>query len=473
MSEGWDMSTPNTEPEERKAAETKRSKWSTKANDYLFGPGHSLQDVKDVFSKEEQGQLKFVWQKLKKVLKADLKFAVVLSLLVMIPLWILFTQSWREESAGWRQTSSEPYMNLMRLRVVIDGFDADSGTLKVHAKTDFNRDPLYEQPLPLEKEKTTGSIKPHRLHIDISAYSALRRDIRRAIPDFPRYAPSNDNASEVRIVFDNVVAEDLAGKFESDGLRGIEQKSDEPVYDQVKAGLLDSLPDSKDVELVTIGEPRWFPFDRYLVLARIHAGGFITLRDRSYRLKANYDVSSRLSGYVVREASPAMLERWPIASNQNLQIRPNIFPLYSGQYDKKFWSRDGIAIIVERPLFIKVITIFLGLLALTFVFAVAFTAQFKVLLTNCVGYFVGLWAVRGILTASAPKSQTLIDYGVLALYSLLVAIMFIRGFHKIMFETEFRPLELEGQKDTDKRVQEHRCHTDVGSTTNPPKQGKI
>ncbi len=44
---------------------------------------------------------------------------------------------------------------------------------------------------------------------------------------------------------------------------------------------------------------------------------------------------------------------------------------------------------------------------------------------------MGLWAIRGVLEVGAPKSPTLLDYSVLGLFVILVALILaklIRGF---------------------------------------------
>ena len=95
-------------------------------------------------------------------------------------------------------------------------------------------------------------------------------------------------------------------------------------------------------------------------------------------------------------------------------------------FNPEFWYRTGFAISVERPLYLRVLTVVLGVIAVISVFIVSLRSEPSAYLLNAVGIFVALWGVRSIITASAPKTPNFVDFGVLALFILQIVIGLVR-----------------------------------------------
>ncbi len=143
------------------------------------------------------------------------------------------------------------------------------------------------------------------------------------------------------------------------------------------------------------------------------------------------DFDLRSPGFLLRHATGEELEDWPTVAKR---ASMSFVELNKGaskdkiaavdklsRYDPKAWKEDHFALMLERPVFIRFSACFLGAVALlSFPFIVWYSRPKRFLL-NSVGYFLALWAVRQALAVGAPKTPTVIDYSVMALYLTFVA----------------------------------------------------
>ena len=99
----------------------------------------------------------------------------------------------------------------------------------------------------------------------------------------------------------------------------------------------------------------------------------------------------------------------------------------------EFWKAGILAVVITRPFFPKFFAVFFCVLAVIWIMVVSLMSDPKQLSLNALGYFLVLWAIRAPLAATAPKTTTLLDDGILVLYALLVAVAtakFIWGFNR-------------------------------------------
>ncbi|MBZ5574588.1 MAG: hypothetical protein LAO09_22255 [Acidobacteriia bacterium] len=221
---------------------------------------------------------------------------------------------------------------------------------------------------------------------------------------------------DVQILYEDSSLTDENRGYQALGLTGIQQRVDDPDYATHKQFLTAKRPDPVDQELTVVGNPRWFPFDEYWLIATMQAGGYAVRKEKACKLTTGYDIDLRFPGYVAREIPGKELLAW----NGNPAITSK---LPAPKYEAKFWMEKGLAVSIQRPLFIKVLAVFCLLLALVSIPFVAFKSKPETYLVNCAAYFVGLWAVRGIIAVNAPKSPTIVDYVVLMLYCCQVLIV--------------------------------------------------
>jgi len=179
-------------------------------------------------------------------------------------------------------------------------------------------------------------------------------------------------------------------------------------------------PAAVPFESELIGEPKAYPFDAYLLVGAVKCvikddpeGASETLKRKR---REDITVSQNIPGFLIRYARFDEVERfgpWP------MQLTDKTIKVETSDY--KEWNRKNVFLLVlERPLFLRFMTIFLGVVACFSVLYIVFWRPVKDIPVNGMGYFIALWAIREILYRGTTAFPTLIDYGVLFLYACLV-----------------------------------------------------
>lgn len=295
----------------------------------------------------------------------------------------------------------------LQTSVMLDTFDPDNLTVTAHISTTLN-DPVALQFDPLVAEQ---------------------------IPEL-KSLPETLPTSEYSVYYAGPHVSDLAPIFKYFGTRLIFQNVEnverrKPMtysdFFDLKKSLEEKPPSDTTSLLTMIGDPRTFPFDRYLILYEGTGGAYLEYKGKVAYVDSAFTIAPRFPGFVVRELTVPELRGYDgiLGSKSDLlaaaENRRNSIP-----FNPEFWYRSGFAISVERPLYLRIMTIVLGVIAVISVFIVSFRSEPSTYLLNAVGTFVALWGVRSIITASAPKTPNFVDFGVLTLFVLQIVIGLVR-----------------------------------------------
>jgi hypothetical protein len=193
-------------------------------------------------------------------------------------------------------------------------------------------------------------------------------------------------------------------------------------------------PSTFKAELHALGEPSRYPFDKYILMGGIVGDAYIGYKGQYTRLKgATYDMTFRLPGFVVKQPPAQLLQDWPTGLRGITELMRSVgaFPknvsMYSVPFDAERWKDGQFIVLLERPSFLRVSTVFLGVLALLSIFVGAYFIEPKQFVMNALGYFVALWAIRSVLGAGAPAGvPTYLDYGVVTLYFIEISALAVR-----------------------------------------------
>jgi hypothetical protein len=196
----------------------------------------------------------------------------------------------------------------------------------------------------------------------------------------------------------------------------------------------ESAPASAQADVPFYGDPWQYPFDKYLIAARVMCPVLATPDQKQYFdiLGDEYALSFKIPNLLVRNAKAKDVETWKKADWPD--IPPKNLKEDAQSYRADVWRDGGILLVLERPLFPKFFAMFFGIVALAWIAIVAMSTDAEQLSLNALGYFLAIWAIRAPLAAEAPKGTILMDYVTLGLYALLVAVAlakFIWGFRKI------------------------------------------
>jgi hypothetical protein len=290
----------------------------------------------------------------------------------------------------------------MRTVVTLDTLDPDTSTVAAHVSTTISESDLFWDP-----------------------------SIAQQIPELKDRHPMDDLPpwSEYRVLYQQPDIKDLSSIFSLLGLRMIFQMVGHPQFDRVQGSLHSEPPHDSSAVLSVIGDPRFFPFDRYVIVCEVDGGAFLEYNKKTARIDSASAVLPRFPGMIVRELSQQELEGWDgsigKAFDKNVAETKQQFPNLR-KYHPEFWTGSGFALSVERPLFLRVLTIVLGVTAVFSMVLVYSLSDPSKYFLNSLGGFAALWGVRSILTASAPKTPNVVDFVVLALFIVQSVIVAIR-----------------------------------------------
>ena len=315
---------------------------------------------------------------------------ILATMMIGFLFWVAFVGFTEERVSYWLERSI--YADTLKYRVVLESFDPNAGVMQARAYLTYNRLGL------IGKDK----------------------ELNRQILDLPDTWQSHQS---LKIFFGPFVFDDLADKFSVIGICALRETRKQAPPAKPLPSYSESLPGPRHLELITLGNPRSYPFDKYLMVARVDCDVLLTLDGKSFaRLESlgpEYEIELRAPGLSLRNASREELRSWPTiwarvsegAKNENV---PGIGPT------------NQFALILERPLFLQILTIVLGVSAIVFVLASVFASRTKLFFVNATAYFLALWAIRDVLSSGGPSTPTVIDYSVLALYILMITAILAR-----------------------------------------------
>jgi hypothetical protein len=224
---------------------------------------------------------------------------------------------------------------------------------------------------------------------------------------------------------------DLGRLYSSDGLRAIQDVQPLGPCDPKQAGAgftqvteLNHPHLGRFIELgygrsqlYAVGDSREFPFDKYLVIYRIWVPVLLQLPDGRYiGVLGIHEIDNHVPGFLLRYATAKEIETWSKPTLADSLTAPIA-------YDDSMWSGRQNAVVLERPLFLKVISIVLAVVLALYLVWFAIREETDKLTPDILGFFLTVWAIRAALSVGAPKIPTLIDYGALCFYIAFLAVV--------------------------------------------------
>ena len=352
--------------------------------------------------------------------------AVSLPVVAIAVLCLVYNSSFKEQRVSTELPAS--VLDPKAYHLVLDSIDAVAGKVQVHAEVALNRNGFLTTNL-----KTNPLAAIRELPLSFGPF---------AIQDLGETLESNG--------FWSAQSSLLISRYENQIL--VLEVGVAHEHNKLRPKLTRDVPEVVRQELTAIGDARLYPFDHYLLMGAISCQAFAYVDKDHPDMTVpgdQYRVDLRIPGFTLRDADIEELaerqKRQPVPdltgleSSSTMKVDPNAQAFFKAmndsyvRYNSDLWQHGAFAFVLERPLFLRVLAVFLGVVALLSVLYVAFGTEPKQMVLNAVGTFLGLWAVRQALSVDAPKTATLVDYATLGLYFLLIVIVFARvlwGFEK-------------------------------------------
>ena len=221
--------------------------------------------------------------------------------------------------------------------------------------------------------------------------------------------------NKIKYRFGPLVYSDGISLFRLWGLKILGFLSREVLRNAKAKGLKEKEPAAVPFELKLIGEPKFYPFDKYLIAGAAKCvikdnpeGISETLKEEG--LEA-ITVTQNIPGFLIRRAKFKEVNAFRF---KEIVDKMEISDL------KKWHFKNAFLLVLYRPLFLRFMTVFLGVVAFLSILCIVFWAPLRDIPVNAMGYFIALWAIREILYQGTTAFPTLIDYGVLSLYACMI-----------------------------------------------------
>lgn len=294
-------------------------------------------------------------------------------------------------------------ISAMRTIVTLDSLDPDTSTVVAHTSTSLDERSLIFEP-----------------------------NVQKEIPEI-KNALEMPKKSEYQIYYLPPKISDLSPMFGLAGLRLIRQTVYPLKFELLKDSLQTEPPHDNNITLSVIGDPQYFPFDTYAIVYQLDTGALLEYRKSSANIESTNEVTTHFPGFVVRELFLNELESYIGSAGNELDQKS---ATKKQEADRKFWSGPGVAILVGRPPFLKLLTIILGAVAVISMFLLFRFSEPSKYFMNSLGTFAALWGVRSIITVGAPKTPNVVDFVTLALFVLQVGLVVGRGWYRREPDTE-------------------------------------
>jgi hypothetical protein len=185
----------------------------------------------------------------------------------------------------------------------------------------------------------------------------------------------------------------------------------------------------KDLHLVLSGSPFFYPFDEYLIDFDVIATMNVLDDDKSH----HYPIW--MNTVAVHEIFPGFVVKATTISKEEeaRQYSPTGTLVIINEAAE---NATRTRITVARPRSLKAMALLIGFLSVGSAIWVLLLSERRNLFRNAGGYFLTLWALRSVLSNSAPRTVTLVDYLFVALV-VFVALAALPGM--INGDSDLRP----------------------------------
>lgn len=348
---------------------------------------------------------------------------LIISLGIVVAAAFLFRALAEEPVQYVQSTSSASLSDPARYKIVVESFESETGLAQATMSLQLSRavllsqqsEALLRKDIPDLPELHGGTgVLTFKTGMSPSEYEKELLSYAGAPWDLP---------PELKLLFTPQQLVDISPLFQGFGLLAVQLPSLRPASPVSPANLSTDFPSPHRAQLRALGDPRRYPFDRYLVMGQIQGVAYLGYKGRYALINGEtYQITFRLPGYVVKPAHPSLLRDWPtLMRNVIWKLIGKLEPFkrvkfHGGNYDPERWKRGQFVFVLERPAFLKVATVLLGIIALVSIAPVVWLTDPRQLLLNAVAYFLALWALRSVLSTGAPKIPTWVDYGAVFLY---------------------------------------------------------
>ncbi|MBS3907222.1 MAG: hypothetical protein KGZ49_09325 [Syntrophaceae bacterium] len=185
-----------------------------------------------------------------------------------------------------------------------------------------------------------------------------------------------------------------------------------------------SLPSPVEFSIKALGNSQIYPFDKYFIMGAVTCQVYIKKgKQKEYvHTKENVEsikINNYIKGFFIR--SPTKIELDEIKNIFKVFTKEKAPPTGDAEIREMNNEKNRFGLIMERPYYLKIMTVVLGTIALLSALTIGFKTRFKDLPVQLIGYVIGVWGIRSILLGDLKIFPSYFDYTILGMYVLLFA----------------------------------------------------
>lgn len=167
-----------------------------------------------------------------------------------------------------------------------------------------------------------------------------------------------------------------------------------------------------------LGSPEFYPFDRYFIMGAIACQSYLKKgKGREY-----LHIKKHGESLSITNSAKGLFIRYPTKSELDEIKRMSLFslpPTTDEELNELNNRKNRFALIMQRPLYLQIMTIILGSIALLSALYVGFKTPFKEIPIHVTGLIIALWGIRNILLGDFKIFPSYFDYTSLGIYLVL------------------------------------------------------
>jgi hypothetical protein len=182
-----------------------------------------------------------------------------------------------------------------------------------------------------------------------------------------------------------------------------------------------SPPPPINFSIKALGTSRIYPFDKYFIMGAVTCQTYLKKGKQKQYVHTREDgerlrINNYVKGLFIRD--PTNLELDMIKRTFIDRKEP---PTVDAEIKEINNHKNRFALVMERPYYLKIMTVILGAIVLLSASYIGFKAPFKDVPIQVIGYVIGVWGVRNILLSDFNVFPSYFDYALLSMYVLLFA----------------------------------------------------
>lgn len=168
-----------------------------------------------------------------------------------------------------------------------------------------------------------------------------------------------------------------------------------------------------EITLTAFGNPMKYPFDKYIIRCALKCPSYIVERGVKKYVESldngeSLRIINSMNGLFIRVPTKGELDQIKASVHATNPFSP---VGYEHEYKEMNYNfKDMFILIIERPYYLRVMSIVLGLIVFVFACYIGFVLPLKDITISIVGFIVTVWAIRSILLSDTKIFPSYIDY---------------------------------------------------------------